>query len=100
MAIEQLINQALKKLDFKSQRSGNISGSGRGSSVRSYITCHKFGKKGHIKKDCSSTVNGSNGNIPKNSINELTYWVTRKPVVSDTKYLTKATMNRNNKKYK
>ena len=71
MSIEQLINKALKKVDFKSRRSGNGSGSGIGSSARSDITCHKCGKKVHIKKDCRSTDIGSSGNIPKNSINEL-----------------------------
>ena len=30
VAIEQLINKALKQVDFKSRRSGNNSGSGRG----------------------------------------------------------------------
>ena len=72
MAIEQSINKALKQVDFKSRRSGNVSGSGRGSSARSDNgTCHKCGKKGHIKKDCRSTGNGYSGNTPKNSINEI-----------------------------
>ena len=83
-----------------SPRIGNGCGSGRGSYARSDITCHKCGKKVHIKKDCRSTGNGSNGNTPKKSINKLPEWFTRKPVVSDTKDLTTATMNRNNKKYK
>ena len=48
VAIEQSINKALKQVYFKSRRSGNDSGSGRGSSVRSDRTCHKCGKKGHI----------------------------------------------------
>ena len=100
VAIEQLINKAFNQVDFKSQHSGNCSGSGRESSDRSYITCHKCGKKVHIKKDCSSTVNGSSGNTPKKSINEIPEWVTRKPTVSDTKYLTTSAMTRNNKKYK
>ena len=55
---------------------------------------------GHIQKDCRSKANHSSGNTPKNSINELPKWVTRKPVVSDTKNLTTATMTRNDKKYK
>ena len=71
VAIEKSINKALKQVDFKIRRSVNSSGSGRGSSARSDITCHKCGKKGQIKKDCRSTVNGSSGNTPKNSINEL-----------------------------
>ena len=71
VAIEQLINKALKQVDFKSQLSGNGSGSGRGSSARSDITCHKCGKEVHIKKYCRSTGNVSSGNTPKNAINEL-----------------------------
>ena len=67
MAIEQSINKVLKQVDFKSRHRGNGSGSGRGSSARSDITCHKFGKKGHIKKDCRSAVNGFCGNTPKKS---------------------------------
>ena len=91
----------MNQVDLRSRRSGNGSGSGRGSSARSDNgTCHKCGKKGHIKKDCRSTGNGSSGNTPKKSINELPEWVTRKPVDSDTKDLTTATMTRNDNKYK
>ena len=100
MDIEQSINKALKQVDFKSRRSGNDSGSGRGSSARSDKTCHKSGKKGHIQKYCRSKGNGSSGNTPKESINELPEWVTRKPVDPDTKDLTTATMTCNGKKYK
>ena len=71
VAIEQSINKALKQVDFKSCRSGNDSRSGRSSSVRSDKTCHKCGKKGHTQKDCKSKANGSRGNTPKKSINEL-----------------------------
>ena len=94
MAIEQSINKALKQFGFKSRRSGNGSGSEKGSSAKSDWKCHKCGKKGHIKKDCKSKVNGSSGNTPKKSINELPEWVTMNPVVSDTKYMTTATMTR------
>ena len=90
----------MKQVDLKSRRSGNVSGSGRGSSSRSDIICHKCGKKGHIQKDCRSKANGYSGNTPKKSTNELPEWFTRKPVVSDTKDLKTATMTRNNKKYK
>ena len=100
MAIEQSINKSLKQVDFKSRRSGNSSGSGRRSSAGSDITCHKCGKKGHIQKDCRSKANGYNGNTPKKYINDLPEWVTRKPVFSDTKDMTTATMTRKNKKYK
>ena len=72
VAIEQSINKSLKQVDLKSRRSGNGSGSGRGSSTRSDNgTYHKCGKKGHIKEDCRSTGNGSSGNTPKKSIHEI-----------------------------
>ena len=51
MAVEKLINKASGQVYFKIHRSENGSGSGRGSSARSDITCHKCGKKGHIQKD-------------------------------------------------
>ena len=100
MVIEQSINKSLKQVDFKSCRSGNVSVSGRGSSARSDITCHKCGKKVHIHKYCRSKENGSIGNSPKKSTNELPEWVTKKHIVSDTKDMTTSTMTRNNKKYK
>ena len=97
MAIEQSINKALKEVDFKSRRSGNGSGSGKRSFAKSDGKCHKCGKKGHIQKDCRSKGNGSSGNTPKKSMNELPEWVTRKPVDSDNQDLTTAIMTRNNK---
>ena len=100
VAIDQSINKDLEQVDFKICHGENGSGSGRGSYARSDITCHKCGKKGHIQKDCKSKGNGSGENSPKNSTNELPYWVNKKPVVSDTKYLTTANMTHNNKKYK
>ena len=98
--IEKSINKALKQVDFNCGRSGNNSGSGRGSSDRSDITCHKCGKKGHIQKYCRSTGNGSSENTPKKSANELLEWVIWKPVVSYIKDLTTDIMTLNNKKYK
>ena len=100
MATEQSIRKALRQVDLKSRRSGNGSGSERGSYARSYKTCHTCGLKGHIKKDCRSKVHGSSVNTPKKSINKLPKWVTTKPVDSDNKDLTTATMTRNDKKYK
>ena len=100
MVIEQSINKALKQVDFNSRHSGSLSGSGRGSYARSDITCHKCVKKVHIQKECRSKGNGSSGNSPKKSTNELPEWLTQKPVVSDTKDMTTATMTCNTNKYK
>ena len=100
MAIEQLVNKALKKVYFKSRCSGNGSRSGGRSSVKSNVTCHKCGNKGHVQKNCRSKGTGYIRNPPKKYTNEIPEWVAKKPVVSDTKYLATSTMNRNNKKYK
>ena len=86
-----------KQVDFKIRRSGNGNGSEIGSSAGSDIICHKCGKKGHIKKYWRSKGHVSSVNTPKNSINELPNWVTRKRVDSDTKDLITATMIRKNK---
>ena len=59
--IEQSINKTLKQVYLKIRCSLNGSGSGRGSSVRPNITCHKCGKKGHIQENCRSKENGSSG---------------------------------------
>ena len=45
VAIEQTINKALKKVDFKIWRIVDVSVSGRGSSERSYITFQESGKR-------------------------------------------------------
>ena len=100
MAVEKLINKASDQVYFKIHRSENGSGSVVGSSARSDMTCYKCGKKGHTHKDCRSKVNGSGGNPPKKSTNDLPEWVTKKPILSDTKDLTTSTMTHNNKKYK
>ena len=64
------------------------------------MTCHKCDKKGRIKKDCKSKGNVSGGNPSKKSTNELPEWVTKKPVVLDTKDIATATITHNNNKYK
>ena len=99
VAIEQSINKALKQVDFKSRRSGSGSGSGGGSSARSDKSSHKCGKNVHFKKDFRSKVNGYGRNSPKKSANELTEWFTKKPVVSDTKYVATSTMTHNQNQY-
>ena len=79
MAIQYSNNKAMKQVDLKNYRSGDGSGSRGGSSSRSDMTCNKCFKKGHTKKDCRSKGNGSGGNPPKKSVNELPEWVTNKP---------------------
>ena len=54
---------------------------------------------GHIQIDYSSKVNGSSGDSPKKSTNELPEWVTNNPVLLDIKDLTTVTMTRNDKNY-
>ena len=99
MAIYQSTNNDLKLSYFKIRCSGNVSGSGWGSYIKSNVTCHKCGKKGHIQEDCRSTGTGFSGNPPKKSTNELPECVTKKPVLSYTKYLVTFTMTLNNKRY-
>ena len=62
MAIDKLVNKALKQVDFKSRLIGNGSGSGGGSYFKSNVTCHRCVNKGHIKKDCISKGNSSIAN--------------------------------------
>ena len=100
VAIDQYINKALRQVDSKILLSGNSSSSGGELSIRSDMTCHRCGKKGHIQKYCRSKVNGSGGNQPKKSPNDILEWVHKKHVVSDTNFLTTDTTNRKNSKYK
>ena len=93
LAIDQSIKKALKQVDFKRRRSVNGSVSGGQSSARSDMIFHKCDKRVHIKKDCRSKVNGSDGKSPKKSRKDLSELVSKKHVVSDTNYLATATMN-------
>ena len=67
MSIEHLVKKYLNQVDFRIPCSVNGSGSGGGPSVKSNMTCHKSGKKGHIQKEYRSKETGSSGNPPKNS---------------------------------
>ena len=100
LVIQLSIYKDLKGVDFKSRCSGFYSGSVGGSYVKSNVTCHKCDKKGHIQKYCTENVTGSSGNSPNKYTNYLPEWVTKKPVVSDTKDLAPFTMTPNIKKYK
>ena len=50
-----------------------------------------------MKRNFKSNINGSDGVVPKISTRNLPKWVTKKPMISDFKNLTTATMNRQNK---
>ena len=71
MEIEQPLNTALKKVYFNIHYSINGNDSGIGSYDRLDVTCHKCGKQGHIKRDCSYKGNCSNGNSHHKSKNEI-----------------------------
>ena len=62
--------------------------------------CQIFDKKGHIKRDYKSNENGPIWNSPQKSTYDISSWVTKKHVVSATKYSATATTTRNRKKYK
>ena len=99
-SIDHFVTKVLKLFDFKSRCSGDVIGSGGGSSSKSNVTYHNCGKNGHDQKDCRSKENGSTGNLPKKSTNVLPEWVTNKPVVSYTKITATSTMTHNNKNHK
>ena len=98
MATEPLVHNALKPVDFKIFRSENSSGSGGGSSVKSNLTCHKYGKKGYIKKYFRSKGTGYIAKTPEKSANKCPEWVTKNDVISDTKYIVTCLMNHKKKK--
>ena len=100
VAIEQSTNKALKQIQFKSRQKIVDIFTGRESHIKSYVTCHKCGKKVHTKKECRPKGTGSSGNQPKKYENEIPEWVTKKPVVSYIEILATDTMARNNKKHK
>ena len=63
------------------------------------MTCHKCSKKVHINKDFRSKGNGSGGNPPQKSANDIPEWVTNNPVVLDNKDFATSTITRNYKQY-
>ena len=71
MDIENIVNKALKQIDFYSCNSGNIGVSGGGLSDRSNVIIHKCVKKVHFHKDCKSKENDSGGNLSNKSTNKL-----------------------------
>ena len=50
VTIEHSFNEALDQVDSRIRRSGNGSGSGEDSYVKSNMTCRNYGKKGHIQR--------------------------------------------------
>ena len=86
----------MKQVDVNSIHSENGNGSGRGSSSRSNVICHNYGKKGHLRKDLRSKITYSSENPSMKYTNEISEWITKNSVVSDTKHLATTTMNHNN----
>ena len=100
MVIGNSFNNFFNKFWFKIQNSGNDSGSGWGSYAIKNVIFHKCVNNLHIQKELRSKVNGYIGNPYKKSKNDILYWITKKSVVSYTKYLEIATIICNSNKYK
>ena len=84
VSIDQSVNKALKKVDFKNRHNVNGSGYGGGSPARSNLICRYCVNKGRLEKYWMSKGNDSRGNLSKN-YNELPEWVTKNISVSYTK---------------
>ena len=95
--VKDPVNNTVEKFNSKIRHNFKDINSVVVSSTKSVATCHKCGKKGHIKRNCKSNINGSDGGLSKRSTRELPKWVINKPVISYVPYLTTDTMNCNNK---
>ena len=51
MEIEYPVNFTAEKVDFKIRHDSKDNNSVVGSSTKSVVTCHNFGKKGHVKRN-------------------------------------------------
>ena len=100
MAIESPVNNTVEKVYCEIRHKEKDNKSGVGSSTKSDVTCHNCGKRGNFKRNFKSNRNGSNAELSKTSTRKLPKWVTKRPVISDIKNLTTATMNRNKNHYK
>ena len=90
-----MVNKAFQYVYFKIRNSGNVSGSGGGSSTMLNVICKKCDKKEHIQRECRYKENDSSGNPPKNPINKIPEYFTNNIFVSDTKELSISTTNQN-----
>ena len=97
MEIESLVNKTVDKAYCKSRHKRKDNKSGVESSNKSVVTCHKCGKKGHLKRNRKSNRNGYDGEMSNKLTRKLPKWVTKKSVILDVENLTTATMNRNKK---
>ena len=100
MAIEYPVNKTVEKVYCKIRHKRKDNKFVVGSSTKSIVTCHNCGKRGHLKRNCKTNRNDSNGDLSKTSTRKLPKWVTKKPMISDVQNLTTATMNRNKHHYK
>ena len=61
VAIEPPVNKTVEKVYCTSRHKGKKNNSVVGSSTKPVVTCHKCGKKVHLKSNCKFNRNGSNG---------------------------------------
>ena len=61
VTIEDSVNKTVKKVYCKIRHNGKDDNSVSGLSTNSVVACHKFGKKGYIKKNFKSNVNTYGG---------------------------------------
>ena len=100
MAIESPVNITMGKVYCKICHKGKDNKLGVGSYNKSNVTCHNCGKKSHLKRNCKTNKDDSNGELSKTSTRKVPKWITNKPMISYVQNLTTATMNRNEHHYK
>ena len=61
VAMESPVNNNVEKFYCKTRHKGKINKSGVDSSTKPVATCHKCVKMGHLKRNCKSNRNGSDG---------------------------------------
>ena len=63
--IEFPVNKTVEKVYCKIRHKGENNKYGVGSSTKSVVTCHRCGKKSHLKRNCKSNRNVSNGGFTR-----------------------------------
>ena len=83
VAIEYPVKKTVEKVYCKIRHKGKYNKYGVGSSTESVVTCHKCGKMGHLKSNCTPNRNGADGGFSKRLTRKIPKWVTKKPMISD-----------------